>query len=260
MPIVSIVTVCLNAGSTIRSTMESVREQTYSHIQHIVVDGGSSDGTLEIVREYIDRRVTVRSEKDHGIYDAMNKGAKLSSGEVLGFLNADDFYAWHEALEHVASVFQDKSVDVCFGDVEYVDRHNPKLVLRYWQTGEFKQGRFALGWAPPHPAFFVRRSVFESAGGFNTNYKLASDNDLMMRVLECRAHKSKYLQEVLVKMRMGGETNKSFFNIVRGNREILRALKANGIEANMWMFLLRKAGLKINHYLAGLLRNQPMAA
>ena len=124
----------------------------------------------------------------------------------------------------------------------------------------FVPGRFALGWAPPHPAFFVRRSVFESAGGFNTNYKLASDNDLMMRILECRAHKSKYLQEVLVKMRVGGETNKSLFNIVRGNREILKALQANGIKANMWMFLLRKAGLKINHHLAGLLRNQPMAA
>jgi glycosyltransferase involved in cell wall biosynthesis len=254
---ISIVTVCLNAADTIRDAVESVAAQSHPEIEHIVIDGGSKDGTLELLKSSSGRIACLVSEKDEGLYDAMNKGARLCTGEVLGFLNADDFYAQPQTLEHVSGIFRDATIDVCFGDLQYVDRHNPHLVRRHWEAGAFLPGRFASGWAPPHPTFFVRRSVFNAVGGFDSNYKLAADNDLMMRILECRGHISHYLPEVMVKMRNGGQTNKSLRNIIRGNREILSALNANGISVNVWSYALKKLALKINHRFAGLSKSQP---
>lgn len=256
---ISIITVALNGEKTIADTLRSVASQTYCNIEHILIDGGSTDKTLSIARVFGAHLACLVSEVDQGLYDAMNKGAKLATGEVLGFLNADDFYAHPKTLERVAAVFQDESVDVCYGDLQYVKRYNPRVVLRHWEAGSFAPGKFGSGWAPPHPTFFVRRSVFNSAGGFNTKYLLAADNDLMMRILECRCHKSHYVPEVMVKMRMGGETNKSLKNIIRGNREILCALNANGVKVNVLGYTLKKVALKINHRLAGLLKSGPTA-
>lgn len=253
---ISIVTVCLNAAATVRDAVDSVAAQSHLDIEYIVIDGGSTDGTLDLLKSsngWISRLV---SEKDEGLYDAMNKGARLCTGEVLGFLNADDFYAQPQTLEHVAGIFRDPTIDVCFGDLQYVDRHNPQLVRRHWEAGVFVPGRFASGWAPPHPTFFVRRSVFNEVGGFDTTYRLAADNDLMMRILECRGHISYYLPEVMIKMRNGGQTNKSLRNIIRGNREILSALNANGISVNVWSYALKKLALKISHRFAGLRKSQ----
>ena len=256
---ISIITAVLNAEKTIADALDSVASQTYSEVEHLLIDGGSTDGTLAIARQRGKHLCALVTEPDRGLYDGMNKGAKLATGEVLGFLNADDFYAHPKALERVAAVFQDESVDVCYGDLQYVGRNNPRAVLRHWEAGSFAPGKFASGWAPPHPTFFVRRSVFNSAGGFNTKYLLAADNDLMMRILECRCHKSHYVPEVMVKMRMGGETNKSLKNIIRGNREILYALNANGVKVNVLGYTLKKVALKINHRLAGLLKSGPTA-
>lgn len=256
---ISIVTVVLNGEKTIADALDSVASQTYPDVEHLLIDGGSQDRTLAIVQQYGRHLFKVVSEPDQGLYDAMNKGAKLATGEVLGFLNADDFYADPEILTHVARIFGDITLDVCFGDLHYVDRYNPQQVRRQWETGAFKQGRFALGWAPPHPTFFVRRSVFHEAGGFNTKLKLAADNDLMMRILECRGYKSHYLPKVLVKMRTGGKTNKSFRNIIRGNREILSSFKANGIKVRVLTFTINKIILKLKHYFVRLFKRKSMA-
>lgn len=247
---VSIVTACLNAGRTIRSTMESVQHQTYSHIQHIVVDGASSDGTLEIAREYTHRHVTVCSEKDHGIYDAMNKGARMAEGDIVCFLNADDYYSSPGVIEKVVRKFSEDSLEVVYGDLEYVPSGSSGRVVRTWQSGPFRSGAFSLGWAPPHPAFFARMSAFNEVGGFRLEYKLAADADLMMRMLEVENLKWGYIPEVLVKMRMGGATNNSLRNIVRGNCEIWRSLNSNGLQPRLLPFVVNKALLKARHKMA----------
>lgn len=256
---ISIITVALNAESTIEDTLISVSSQTHPDVEHLVIDGGSTDGTLGVTGACGKHLAVLISEPDQGLYYAMNKGAKLSTGEVLGFLNADDFYARQDTLESIASVFQDESVDVCYGDLEYVERNDARIVLRHWKAGVFTPGKFATGWAPPHPTFFVRRSVFDSAGGFNTKYKLAADNELMMRILENLGRKSHYFPEVMVKMRIGGVTNKSFYNIIRGNQEILSALKCNGLKTNLFTYALHKIILKIDQHLAGVAKNRPMS-
>ena len=256
---ISIVTVVLNAERTIAEALDSVASQTYPEVEHLLIDGGSTDGTLTIARQRGSHLCAIVSEPDQGLYDAMNKGAKLATGEVLGFLNADDFYAQSDILERVAAIFRDDTIDVCFGDLQYVDQYSPHLVRRHWEAGVFVPGRFASGWAPPHPAFFVRRSIFHEVGAFNTTYRLAADNDLMMRILECRGHKCHYLPEVIVKMRTGGETNKSLRNIIRGNGEILSALNANGIKVNVLSYALKKVVLKMHHRFAGLFKSLPKA-
>jgi glycosyltransferase involved in cell wall biosynthesis len=248
---ISVVTVALNAQKTLATALESVASQTYSPVEHLLIDGGSMDGTLSIAHQHGTHLATCISEPDRGIYDAMNKGAQHSSGDVLAFLNADDFYSSHHVLEKVAQVFQDKSVMACYGDLQYVDQKDPDLILRYWQAGPFTLGKFASGWAPPHPSFFVRRSVFFEAGGFNLRYKLAADNANMMKILECMKINSSYIPEVLVKMRTGGATNRNIKNIIRGNLEILNALNENGIKTNIIGYLFNKIVLKMAQRIAG---------
>jgi glycosyltransferase len=236
--------------------MESVQQQTYTHIQHIIVDGGSSDGTLEIAREYSDQRITVISERDHGIYDAMNKGAQKSKGDIICFLNADDYYSSPKIIENVVQRFAEDSVEVVYGDIEYVSPESPGRVTRKWESGPFRNGLFTLGWAPPHPAFFVRIHAFKKAEGFRLEYKLAADADLMMRMLEVASTKWSYIPQVMVKMRLGGATNNSLQNILRGNVEIWKSLKANGLRPKLMPFIMHKAVLKVRHALAG--RSQPL--
>jgi len=253
--LISIVTVVLNSEKTISDCLKSVICQKYKFIEHLLIDGGSSDQTLKIVDQVGTHLKKIISEPDNGLYFAMNKGARFASGDVLGFLNADDFYPNPYTLQHVAGVFSDPCIDVCFGDLQYVDRNNPELVRRYWKTGPYLPGRFSLGWAPPHPSFFVKRDIFAVENGFNTKYKLAADNDFMMRVLECRGYKSHYCPEVFVKMRVGGKTNKSFYNIILGNQEIFSALKCNGLKTNLFKYILNKVILRTVQHLYGLIKN-----
>jgi len=237
---ISVITVCYNSAETIGHTLRSVREQTYGDIEHIVVDGGSRDNTLEVVAAEGQHVAKLVSEKDKGIYDAMNKGIALASGEVVGFINADDFYASTSVLTDVAAAFGKSGADSCYGDLCYVSQSDPMRVVRYWRSKDFVPGSFEAGWCPPHPTFFVRRSVYERLGGFDLSFKIAADFELMARYLEAARITSCYIPEVLVKMRLGGTTNRSLSNIFKQNAEIRRALSKIGRRSSLVSFVLNK--------------------
>jgi len=237
---ISVITVSYNSAETIGHTLRSVREQTYVDIEHIVVDGGSTDNTLAVVAAEGQHVAKLVSEKDKGIYDAMNKGIALASGEVVCFINADDFYASTSVLRDVAAAFENAGVDSCYGDLCYVNQTDPTRVVRYWRSKDFVPGSFEAGWCPPHPTFFVRRSVYERLGGFDLNFKIAADFELMARYLEAARITSYYIPEVLVKMRLGGTTNKSLSNILKQNNEIRQALRKLGLKFSLSKFLLPK--------------------
>ena len=237
---ISVITVCLNNFSTISDTIDSVLNQDYKDFEHLVIDGSSTDGTLDILQNSMHSRLIVRSEADSGIYDAMNKGLELSNGEIIGFLNADDFYPSSVVLSKVVEVFEDKKIDACYGDLCYVSKSNINKIVRYWKSSEFLDGAFEKGWSPPHPTFFVRRSIYQNFGGFNLNYKIAADLELMMRFLVKYKISTKYIPDVLVHMRMGGTTNKSLGNVFRQNKEILSALRSHGLRSSIWLLVLNK--------------------
>lgn len=245
---ISIVTVCLNAAATVRDAVDSVAAQSHLDIEYIVIDGGSTDGTLNLLKSSNGRISRLLSEKDKGLYDAMNKGAGLCTGEVIGFLNADDVYASEYVISKIAHCFEEPSIGACYGDLEYVARSDTSKIQRRWTSGEFRPGSFAEGWAPPHPAFFVRRERFADSGGFNLRFRVAADNDLMMRLLEVERIKCAYISEVFIKMRSGGASNCSLRNILQGNLEIWRALNENGLNPRLFSFFAGKAAFKARHF------------
>ena len=227
--------------SVLTDCLNSVASQSYNNIEHIVIDGASTDGTLSLLNSKKDQLSTLVSESDDGIYDAMNKGIKLAKGNIIGFLNSDDFYANNEVISRVVSEFKkEPSLDACYADLIYVNQSNTSKIVRNFKSSEFKQGLFSKGWCPPHPTFFVRRSVYERYGNFDLNYRIASDVDLMMRFLEIHKIKSFYIPEVWVKMRMGGTTNKNFKNIWAQNQEVLSSFDKNGLSVNLIIFFIYK--------------------
>lgn len=230
---ISIITVCYNSADTIGDTLRSVRIQNHFNVEHNIIDGGSKDNTLQVVAVEGPHVAKLVSEKDGGIYDAMNKGIAMATGEVIGFINADDFYASSCVLTKVAAVFNDPTVDACYGDLCYVGKSDTSSVVRYWSSSAFCPGSFEVGWCPPHPTFFVRREIYERFGVFDLSYKIASDVELMMRFLEVHKIRVKYIPDVLVKMRMGGTTNRSLGNVYKQNKEILRALKLHGLRSSI---------------------------
>ena len=236
----SIITVCYNSAQTIEDTLRSVAAQTWRQIEHILVDGGSTDGTLAIIERYRQSLSKVISEPDNGVYDAMNKGIGSATGEVIGFINADDFYADDTALSHVAEAFSDSAVDACFADLMYVDQQDPSKIVRYWKSCDYQPGLFEHGWVPPHPTFFARRSVYERLGGFDLDFHLAADMELMFRFLEVHKIRSVYVPRTLIKMRLGGKTNQSISNVIQQNREIMAALKQHGLQVSWLRFLGHK--------------------
>jgi glycosyltransferase involved in cell wall biosynthesis len=231
-PLISVITVVFNAVETLGDSISSVLEQTYSNVEYIVIDGGSTDGTLKIIRSYESNIDYWISEPDSGIYDAMNKGISLASGSIIGFINSDDFYESPEVLAKVAKVFEDPSVDACYGDLYYVSKSEKSTVVRYWQSSDFQPHEFERGWSPPHPTFFVRREVYEQHGKFDLSYRIAADAELMMRFLEVKHVRAEYLHFVLVKMRLGGASNRSLANILKQNKEILHALHKHGLKSS----------------------------
>jgi glycosyltransferase involved in cell wall biosynthesis len=225
-------TVCLNSAHTLRCALDSVSGQRYQAVSHLVVDGGSIDSTLSLLTRYPHKHMQFVSRPDRGIYHAMNNALSLAEGDVLGFLNADDLLASEAVIQRVAAAFEDDSVQVCYGDLQYVSAGDTSKVIRHWKAGPFKAGAFATGWVPPHPTFFARRSVYGRYGGFDESYEISADAELMMRLMEKHRLKVAYIPEVLVKMRVGGVSNRSARNVLKGNRNILRALRANGLPAN----------------------------
>jgi glycosyltransferase involved in cell wall biosynthesis len=236
---ITVITVAYNSAATIGETLGSVANQTYSDVEHLVIDGASADQTVEVAKAYAPIFTRIISEPDAGIYDAMNKGFRLASGEIIGFLNADDMFADSTVLSRISAAFEDPGVEACFSDLLYVTKDN-QSVVRYWKSRPFVPGRFACGWSPAHPTFYIRRSALERLGGFDLSYRLAADTELMMRYLEKDRVRSVYIPKVQVRMRVGGATNRSLRNIFRQNQEIFRALKKNDVPYSSIFFVLHK--------------------
>lgn len=247
---ISVVTTSFNSQSTIVDTLRSVASQSYEFVEHIVVDGGSTDNTVECVRQHSDRVARYVSERDDGIYDGMNKGWRLTTGDVVGFLNSDDVYASNDALAVLARAFDDPSVEACYGDLVYVARDDLNRSVRYWKSRPFRPGLCLTGWQPPHPTLYVRREVLERSGGFDTQFKIQSDFEFCLRVFEVLKVKSTYIPKLIVKMRAGGVSNANLRNVIRGNVEALRACRKNGLRCAP-TFLARKILGKVPQFFAG---------
>ena len=244
---ISIITAVYNNKEHIESCINNVLSQTYQDIEYIIIDGGSTDGTVNTIKNYIPpagmrklktclpvgkvinelENYIFISEKDSGIYDALNKGIKLATGEVIGLLHSDDLFYDEKVLEKIVDVFKEKEVDSVYSDLLYVYKDNPDKVLRYWKAGEFNYSLLNRGWMPPHPTIFIKKKVYDELGGFDSSYKIASDYELMLRLLGKHKISSAYLPEVTIKMRAGGKSNKSLKNIFQKSSEDYKALKQN---------------------------------
>jgi len=227
--LVSLITACYNSAGTLADTIESVRMQKDCVLEYLVIDGGSADNTVDLIRAAGSLVSHWTSEPDAGIYDALNKGISRSTGDVIGFLHADDTFADQRVLSRVAEIFADRKVQACYGDLVYVGQTDPSHILRYWRSGPFEKAKLARGWMPPHPTFYVRREVYERFGGFDTQYRIAADYDCMLRILSRMDGEVAYIPEVLVRMRAGGISNRSLRNIIRKSKEDYRALRTNSI-------------------------------
>jgi glycosyltransferase len=237
-PKISIITVSFNSASTIADTLKAVFNQTYKGIEHIIVDGGSTDQTINIVEGFPHVAKCI-SEKDEGIYFAMNKGIAMASGDIIGILNADDLYADDEVIAKVAAVFEDPAVDATYADLVFVDRDDVSKVVRTWKSGPFKRSSMYNGWMPPHPTFFVRRSLYEKYGFFNTVLRSAADYELMLRFLLKHEINLSYLPETIIKMRQGGKSTASISNRIKANMEDRKAWKMNGLKPHFFTLILK---------------------
>lgn len=229
---ITVVTATYNSAATLRATLDSVRAQNYPELEYIVVDGGSTDHTMNMVHEYSDIITAFVSEPDNGIYDALNKGISMSSGEFVGFLHSDDFFADADVINAIAAAGQ--QCDAVYGDLQYVQRDNVEKITRHWRSKPYKPGLFKRGWMPAHPTFYLRREHYLKFGQYDTSFKQSADYELMLRMLEKHGLKACYLKKVLVKMRTGGASNVSLKNRWRANCEDARAWKKNNLKP--WPF------------------------
>jgi len=229
---VSIITVVYNNAHVIKSAIDSVLSQTYSDIEYIIIDGKSIDGTVAIINSYGNKITKFISELDNGIYDAMNKGLKLATGDIVGILNSDDFYINEFVIEKLVKVFESKDVDSIYADLVYVKANNLDRIVRYYDSSYFHPNKFAYGWMPAHPTFFARREVYLKHGYFKVDYKIAADYELLVRFLFKNSISYCYIPEVLVKMRMGGVST-SWRSVYINTFEQLRACKENGIQTSL---------------------------
>lgn len=228
-PSISIVTAVYNRVETLAEALSSVERQTYGRVQHVIIDGGSSDGSIELIRARAGADAIVVSELDNGIYDALNKGVARATGDVIGLLHSDDLFATDDVLAKVAAGFAQTDVMAVYGDLEYVRRNDPARVVRHWKSGHFRRERLGWGWMPPHPALFLRRSVIERMGAYDTSFRIAGDYDAILRYFSLEGFRTAYIPEVLVKMRVGGESNRSIERILRKSREDWRAIRKNRV-------------------------------
>jgi glycosyltransferase len=237
-PKISIITVSFNSAQTIGDTLKSVAAQSHPNIEHIIVDGASTDQTVKIVEGFPHVAQCI-SEKDEGIYFAMNKGLAMASGDVIGILNADDLYADDEVIAKVAAVFEDPAVDATYADLVFVDREDVSKVFRTWKSGPFKRSSMYNGWMPPHPTFFVRRSVYEKYGHFNTILCSAADYELMLRFLLKHEINLSYIPQTIINMRQGGKSTASISNRIKANMEDRKAWRMNGLKPHLFTLILK---------------------
>lgn len=229
---ISIITVCFNSVSHIEDAINSVAYQDHGNIEHIIIDGGSTDGTIDLLKKH-DRKIAKWiSEPDHGIYDAMNKGIGYATGEVVGILNSDDFYFNEKIISAVADSFEDTQIDAVYGDLIFVDPDNLNRTVRTYSSAKWSPARFARGYMPAHPTFFVRRKYYESFGFFETDYQIAADYEMLIRLLYVHKLKYRYLPLTMVKMRKGGVSSNGIKSNIILNREIVRACRKHGIKTS----------------------------
>ncbi len=225
---ISVISVTWNCIATVDDCLASVSEQTYANCEHVVIDGASIDGTAEFLEGKRSRLAVLVSEPDKGIYDALNKGISRSTGDVVGFLHADDLYAHAGVLADVAHAFDDPTVCAVYGDLQYVKQTDPSQVVRHWESAPFTARRLATGWMPPHPTLYVRREWYERIGGFDTRYRIAADYFSILQLFSHPGFKAVYLPQVMVKMRLGGASNRSIKNMIRKSAEDFDALRRSG--------------------------------
>lgn len=248
---ISIITVCYNAARTVAETIESVCSQRYQNYEYLVVDGLSLDKTVECITSHpnYDRIDTFISEPDKGIYDAMNKGIAMATGDVIGFINADDVYIDDSVLDQVATIFLDKTIDACYADLIYVKQYDSSKVVRYWQSRDYLPGLFERGWMPAHPTFFVRRAAYDQFGGFDLSYQKQADFELTLRLLCVHKLRTRYMPKVWVRMRLGGVSNQSLLKIIYANMEAYRACKKHGLQVAIApFFILKKIASRIPQF------------
>lgn len=236
---ISVITVCFNSEATIEDTLRSVISQDHKDLEYIVIDGSSTDRTLDIIGKYRSNISLLISEKDNGMYDALNKGLKKCTGEVVAILNSDDFYVHSSVLSKVAAEFERSGSDAVYGDLQYVHQDDPDKVFRTWISGTYKHGMFVNGWMPPHPSFFVKREVYEKYGDFNLKLRSAADYELMLRFIHKHRIKVSYVPEILVRMRAGGMSNSSIWSRLKANREDKLAWEINGLKPAFYTFFLK---------------------
>ncbi len=245
---ISIITITYNSAQTVEDTIKTVVMQDYPDIEYLIIDGKSKDRTLEIVGQYKNRIAKIVSEKDKGLYDALNKGIAQATGDVIGMLHSDDLYANEQVISKVAQKFiDDSNLEGVYADLVFVSRKDINKPMRVWESGEYEEGAFLKGWMPPHPTFFVRKEVYQKFGGFNLDLKLSADYELMLRLIHKHGIKIGYLNETIVKMRMGGVSNVSIFVKLKANLEDKLAWKLNGLRPG-FSTMLMKPMKKIKQY------------
>jgi glycosyltransferase len=244
---VSLITVTYNSRATIADTIRSVTSQTYSDIEHVIIDGSSTDDTLDIVRNTPNRISKIISEPDKGIYDALNKGIINSSGDIIGILHSDDLLASDIIIEEICKEFIQTSADIVYGDLIYINYVNKDKIVRYWRSRPFDRSLIIKGWMPAHPTMFIRREVYMKYGQYDLQYKISSDYDLILRLMQIRDLKFEYLPSIITKMRMGGVSNRNLRNLFLKSHEDYRIMKKNGF-SNPLAILLRKNVSKLGQF------------
>lgn len=226
---ISVITACFNNEATIGSTLESVAIQSYQNYEHLIIDGESTDQTLKLIRDFENPRIVCKSEPDEGIYDALNKGIQHSKGDIIGFLHADDIFEDSSILKKIAESFTDPQVYAVYGDLVYVQKDSISKVVRYWRSGTYSRSNLGRGWMIPHPTLYIRRNFYEEYGGFNKKYSISADYDLILRLLLNKSFTVIYIPQVMVRMRLGGISNRNFINIWRKSCEDFKVVRSNSI-------------------------------
>ena len=244
---ISIITVVWNNKETIKDAIDSVLGQTYKNIEYIIVDGASTDGTVEVVQSYGKKVDKFVSEKDKGLYDAMNKGIGLSTGDIVGFINADDMLDSNDCIDSIVKVFKQSDVDIVYGDKVYINPADTSKQVRYWKAGEFDRQKYKNGWMTPHLSTYIKKDLYDKYGGFRDDFKIAADYELMLRFIYKYNAKIKYLPKVIAKMRAGGVSNSSFKNIAISNYEVYKSWKVNNLSISP-IIMIQKPLSKIKQF------------
>ncbi len=255
---VSLITVTYNSAPYLADCINSVVSQTYSNIEHIVIDGNSTDGTMAIIKSYEQHIARWVSEPDKGMYDAINKGIAMATGDVVGILNSDDMFASADVVSSIVDCFNEFQLDAVYGDLVYVSKANTNKIVRLWKGFAYKRSRFAYGWMPAHPTFYVRRELIEQLGGYESHYFTAADYEFMARYLFRYRISARYLPKLIVKMRVGGQSNITLIRRLRANRRDYLAMKKNGVPLPLLASILKPI-IKLHQYYYSLFHKIPGA-